>query len=116
MSQSPDPTHDPAPRYGLIGLASLATCLVLGLVLAAVFALSFHRTEGPPVAERPSRPPPPRLETDGGEDLARVRADGARRLSTWGWADRQAGLARIPIDRAMALTAQRGWDTGATQP
>ena len=112
MTQQP---HDPAPRYALIGLAGLAACLVLGLVLAAAFTLGFHHAEGPPLASRPSRPPPG-LEADDGRDLARVRADGARKLSTWGWVDRQAGLGRIPIDRAMTLTAERGWDAGAPRP
>lgn len=112
MSQS----RDPAPRYGLIGLASLGTTLALGLILATVFALAFQRAQGPPAVARPTRPPPPQLEADGGQALARVRADGARRLSAWGWTDRQAGLAHIPIDRAMALTAARGWDRGAVQP
>jgi hypothetical protein len=108
--------HDPAPRYALIGLAGLVLTLVLGLVLAAAFAFAFRHSEGPALAPIPSRPPPPRLETGGGQDLARVRADGARRLSAWGWVDRRAGVARIPIGRAMALTAQQGWDAGATRP
>jgi hypothetical protein len=34
-----------------------------------------------------------------------------QRLNSYGWVDQQAGIARIPIDRAMALLAQRGLPT-----
>jgi len=40
------------------------------------------------------------------EDLARVRAIEERRLDRYGWVDRDRGIARIPITRAMALIAE----------
>ena len=30
-------------------------------------------------------------------------------LASYGWTDRNAGIAHIPVDRAMAILAERGW-------
>jgi hypothetical protein len=50
----------------------------------------------------------PRLETNelGQLDDQRLREEDI--LNTYGWTDQKAGVAHIPIDRAMALIAQRG--------
>jgi hypothetical protein len=50
----------------------------------------------------------PALQVDPIRDLARMRAEEDKLLTTYGWADREAGRARIPIERAMALLAERG--------
>jgi hypothetical protein len=42
-------------------------------------------------------------------DRARIEAEAAARLSGYGWADRETGRARIPIERAMTLLAEHGW-------
>ncbi len=38
-------------------------------------------------------------------------APALEKLSTYGWVDRQKGIVRIPIERAMALLVQRGLQT-----
>ena len=53
-------------------------------------------------------PPEPRLQTEPREDLAALRTREDATLSSYGWVDRNAGVVRIPIDRAMELTLQRG--------
>jgi hypothetical protein len=53
-------------------------------------------------------PPEPRLQTDPREDLSELRAREDAILRSYGWVDRNAGVVRIPIDRAMELTLQRG--------
>lgn len=60
-----------------------------------------------PVAERlgPREPPAPRLQADPRADLETLRARDARLLGTYGWVDREAGIARIPIERAMEILA-----------
>jgi hypothetical protein len=59
------------------------------------------------LAERLGRraPPDPQLQARPVDDLRTLRAWEDERLHGWGWTDREAGLARIPIDRAMALLA-----------
>jgi hypothetical protein len=62
-----------------------------------------------PIAERlgPRQPPGPQLQTDPRADLEALRARDERILGTYGWVDRDAGIARVPIERAMTLLAER---------
>lgn len=53
-------------------------------------------------------PPEPRLQPVPERDLAALRQEQETLLGSYGWVDRQAGIARIPIDRAIDLMAQRG--------
>jgi hypothetical protein len=52
-------------------------------------------------------PPAPRLQSAPRKDLEQLRAEEDSVLSSYGWVDQAAGIARIPIDRAMALQAER---------
>jgi hypothetical protein len=51
--------------------------------------------------------PEPRLQTAPQVDLATMRAREDAELNTYGWIDRQAGVVRLPIERAMDLVVQR---------
>src|SRR5439155_20366353 len=53
-------------------------------------------------------PPEPRLQTQPREDLRELRAHEDEILTSYGWVDRNAGVVRIPIDRAMQIAVQRG--------
>jgi hypothetical protein len=66
-------------------------------------------TEAPRLAAEYGRtaPPEPRLQTNPREDLRRLHEQEDALLNGWAWVDRSAGTARIPIDRAMALLAER---------
>ncbi|KAA0589133.1 hypothetical protein J2848_005116 [Azospirillum lipoferum] len=60
--------------------------------------------------------PEPRLQTDPAADLKRYKAEAMERLTGYGWADREHGIAHIPIDEAMHRVAERGiadWPAGA---
>lgn len=52
--------------------------------------------------------PEPRLEEDEVGQLNDVRLAEERTLNSYAWVDQKAGIARIPITRAMELVAQRG--------
>jgi hypothetical protein len=52
-------------------------------------------------------PPAPRLQSAPRKDLEQLRAEEDAVLSSYGWVDQAAGIARIPIERAMALRAER---------
>ena len=54
------------------------------------------------------RIPSPRLQIDPAGDLAELRKIEAARLSSYAWVDRNGRIARIPIERAMDILAQRG--------
>ena len=52
--------------------------------------------------------PAPQLEVNERTELNGERLREEDTLSTYGWVDQNAGIVRIPIDRAMDLLAQRG--------
>ena len=52
--------------------------------------------------------PQPHLESDETTEINAFRMQEEQTLNSYGWVDQQAGVARIPIDRAMALLALRG--------
>jgi len=63
-------------------------------------------------------PPAPRLQEDPSAELERLE-ESRDRLHTFGWVDREAGIAHIPVDAAMDLLAERGWphpDPGRAPP
>jgi hypothetical protein len=52
--------------------------------------------------------PEPRLQVAPAADLKKLRAIEDARLRQYEWIDRQAGIAAIPIERAMEMLAERG--------
>lgn len=52
--------------------------------------------------------PAPRLQIAPEQDLAALREKATTELNNYGWIDKNAGIVRIPISRAMELIAQRG--------
>jgi hypothetical protein len=59
------------------------------------------------------------LETDPDSARTAYEADQKRLLTTYGWVDRKAGIARIPIDTAMSIVAARGipdWNAAPATP
>jgi hypothetical protein len=99
---------------GVLGVA-LGWSIFVALAAAALIGLThLFLTLRPPVETSPLarveiQPPEPRLEANPQLTLDRVRARGKELLGGFGWVDRDAGIARIPIDRAMAVLAERGW-------
>jgi len=96
-------------------LSVIGLFVLLGASLAAMWAmfayLNKQEVPGPPaspvVKDRPL-PPTPRLQTTPYDDLTRMRAAEEEKLNSYGWVDRRNGIVRIPIERAIELTAERG--------
>ncbi|HYR46504.1 MAG TPA: hypothetical protein VER78_05820 [Thermoanaerobaculia bacterium] len=61
-------------------------------------------------------PPEPRLEPFPLAPGLRLRAEEDAILTTYGWVDKKAGVARIPIDRAMEILAERGLPPSKPMP
>lgn len=91
--------------FGTVVVAILLRWMFVGLA-------SYEEAQQapPPVmretAER--QPPGPLLQEQPAQDLADYREAQKRELHTYAWVDRQAGVVRIDVDRAMALLAERG--------
>ena len=57
---------------------------------------------------RRTAPPAPLLQTTPHDDLVALRAREQSVLDTYGWVDKDGGVVRIPIEKAMDLLAARG--------
>jgi hypothetical protein len=55
----------------------------------------------------------PRLQLSPAVDLDEFRSREEAELNTYGWVDRTAGVARIPINRAMELLLEKGFPVRA---
>jgi hypothetical protein len=63
-----------------------------------------------PMAAGIDRPrPTPMLQNQPFKDLHSLREDEAARLGSYGWVDKEGGIARIPIERAMDVMLERGF-------
>jgi hypothetical protein len=97
---------------GVFGLV-LFTVAAMWLVLQRLQAREKHESApaSPLASYGPQEPPRPRLQSDARGDLEALRASEQKQLESYGWIDRGAGTVHIPIDRAMALLAQRRGST-----
>ena len=91
----------------------LAVLLVGTLALIGWLFMAFEgeeqRSEGASaLVETQPEPPEPRLQASPVQDLQAMQRADAEKLHSYGWVDESAGIARIPIDRAIDLLAQRG--------
>ena len=91
-----------AIRIGAIGIA----CGILFALGVSWFVLH-ERGPAANIPARPFRAPAPLLQTAPQIERANYFAEKARLMGSYGWADRQAGIARIPVDEAMRLMAAR---------
>lgn len=95
----------------VLGLAALTVGTALLMWGSFVFfqKRAERAAEPPsPLREGPVLPPPPRLQVAPEVDLQAVRRREEERLQSYGWINREAGVVRIPIERAMELLLQRG--------
>jgi|DewCreStandDraft_4_1066084.scaffolds.fasta_scaffold04286_9 hypothetical protein len=80
-------------------------------VLTAALDRYVQRTAPSPnplAAVAPKEPPAPRLQPAPVKDLLELRAWEDSQLHHYGWVDKANGIARIPIERAIEILAERG--------
>jgi len=99
-------------------VVTIAILLVVFMVIAAVvglFILDAAETPdtvpamGLPTRDRVNEFPAPRLQNKTGVDMQELRKDEHQLLTQYEWIDREAGTARIPIERAMKIVLERGF-------
>jgi hypothetical protein len=110
------------PSLFTITLVLLLSCIVIFIVVTLM--MHYFKAHEPAVTAgqanipltRKAEFPQPRLLVKPGATLADLRAAEDAELNSYGWVDRNAEVARIPIDRAMQLIVERGLpDIGAGQ-
>jgi hypothetical protein len=109
-------------------IALVVGCVVVAILLKGMYSLLDKRETQHQPAQSPlvqqtttdtrtvepgdvTKFPQPRLESHETGEIDAFRLQEAQRLQSYGWVDQEAGVVRIPIDRAMELLAQRGLPT-----
>lgn len=108
-----------------IVLAVVVGTVVTVAIFAALYLVTValeqyvQRTAPPPnplAAAVPKEPPAPRLQPAPIKDLLELRAWEDSQLEHYGWVDRSNGIARIPIDRAIEILAEKGLPARPEEP
>jgi hypothetical protein len=104
----------------LKGVAATVIGILVGTVVAAALMWVFFASlvesaeeeEGAvasAVRQIPAEPPPgPRLQASPEQELAAMRAEEDRWLSSYGWSEGGGGRVRIPVELAMEMVAAQG--------
>lgn len=117
VNAQPDAEHefqDASPRgIAMVGFGMLAMLVITYLIVWGMFSyFNARQTRAdqapPPLAATPQAAEGPRLQVNPPLELQTALAGERERLNTYEWVDRDAGVVRIPIERAMELMAQPG--------
>jgi hypothetical protein len=95
----------------VVGVVLTVAIFVGVYVLTAALHSYVQRTAPPPnplAAVAPKEPPAPLLQPAPLKDLLELRAWEDSQLHQYGWVDKANGIARIPIERAIEILAERG--------
>lgn len=99
----------------LIGGALIVLTLVYAVLMWPFSIELFERVErgdppASPLAEARERslPPAPRLQPDPPQEIEELHRWEERVLTSYGWVNRDQGVARIPVERAMELVLEEG--------
>jgi hypothetical protein len=102
-------------RGPVIFAAALTCAIILVQAVLALVMQQFAQREDQLQSSRPGHRalpveefPGPRLQQSPAAELARMRAEEKRRITTYGWIDEKARIAHIPVDRAMDILAKTG--------
>lgn len=114
MAASKGPAHETADidgrRVWQIAAVLAATLVAAAFIASALLALFHHETGRPltPINPPPTAMPSPPLQSAPTLDLAALRMHKHALLNEYAWIDRDKGVVRIPIERAMSLLIARG--------
>lgn len=97
-------------------LVGVAICAILLGGLRGDLRKTYPRLPPIPEAHRPTEFPEPRLQVTPRLDMRDYREREELLLRSYGWSDREGGLAHIPIGRAIDLYAARGLSPAMTGP
>lgn len=104
--------------YSLVGLVVLTggAILVMAMYFGA-YRASAERNAAPPPAVGPAQtiPPEPRLENTPAEVRTAYETDLEFIMNSYGWLERDASVARIPVERAKQIIARAGLPAGPGQ-
>ncbi len=109
--------HDAGVRpIVLTGIGLALAVVIVGFIVYGTFRYltvqSASGVQSNPMAVLDSQiPPAPRIEEHPAIEVQQLRAQEEQTLSTYGWVDKNKGVVRIPLQRAMELQMERGFPT-----
>lgn len=123
----PGPGHEPtdvdltgAGRFILVMVALLAAIFGLIYVVSIRWDRAVAESQPPPspvaVRNGDRLPPLPRLQTTPYVDLRSFRESEDEVLRTYAWVDKEKGIVRLPIARALEIVAERGLPPAGPAP
>ncbi|HXV81820.1 MAG TPA: hypothetical protein VEG60_18215 [Candidatus Binatia bacterium] len=103
-------------RPGYVGVFAIAIAIVIGAAVVITSLLMNYRAVQharrdapvPPLAREREATPQLRLQVDAPGELRQMRQAEEAVLTSYGWVDKDAGIVRIPVDRAMEILAKKG--------
>src|ERR1017187_3363838 len=102
---------------GKFGIALLLVTILAMALLIGVFNYFKTQLGGEAISVDPVKVfPEPQLEKTPIPDLKAVREAEDQVLTSYGWVDRQKGVARIPIAKAMDMVVAKGLPVRAAAP
>jgi len=102
----------PSVSMTFVGWSALAGMLLVAVAIGAFYYV--YRAAVPTTNYSGATTfPQSRVDTQERDELHRIRAAQRQKLETWGWADSEHTLVKIPIERAMQLLATKGNDAYA---
>ena len=111
---------DPSIGYNFGIWLLVAMVLSLGIVYGTFWLFESRKAardvasqQFPLAAGQEKEPPAPRLQTQPFKDVYLLKQGQNEQLDSYGWIDKENGIVRTPIDRAMELTVQGGLPTRA---
>jgi hypothetical protein len=110
---------DASPR-GLAHFALTIAAILAATCLSLIWLFKhYEKAENPgsfvaaPFSGTRPLPPPPRIQPNPAVDMQSYSQSQQSLLNSYGWIDRQNGIVRLPVDRAMELLLERGLPTRA---
>ena len=103
-------------KPGYIALFGIGVVIAVGLAVVITSLFVHYRelqnarqeTPVPRLARERESMPEPRLQVDAPNELRQMRAAEEAALNSYGWVDKEAGVVKIPVDRAMEILAKKG--------
>ncbi len=125
--RNPNVRYEPRKINALLVVFVMAAMVISGVLIHfAVVGLWVYFDKGSkaldtnknPILTAPPNqlPPNPRLQPDPVGDLHYLRTAEDNVLNTYGWVDKNAGVVRIPVARAMFLLSQQGLPNWGNAP
>lgn len=105
-------------KFGLwLGISMLIS---IGIVTGVFKLFESQQTSANALAQKyplavgqHKEPPTPHLQSQPFKDVYMLRQAEAEKLGSYGWVDKDGGIARLPIDRAMELMLEKGFPARA---